>query len=144
MHAARVVLLALADPLDHDLAQVDADAVAQRGFVRSHRIAKGLLEPQRKQHGIGGPCEDQEERVARRADLGRLGKFAKEPPYQLMVLLDPSDPEPIAQALLELGRAHQVGEHQRHQPGLVLAAEGLDPALVADNRGPGSHALGTR
>ena len=139
MHPAGIALVALPDALDHHLAQVDADAVAQGRFVRPHRITKGLLELQGEEHGIGRPREHQEERVARRADLGRLGELGQQTPNRLMMFLDPPDPEPVTQPLLELGGPHQVGEHERHQPGLMLSTEGLDPAFAAGIKGLGIH-----
>jgi hypothetical protein len=124
---------------DHHFTHMDADTVPQRRLVGPGRVAERVLEPQREEHGIGRPCEHQEERVAGRADLGGLGELGENAPNLIVVLLDASNPEPVAQTLLELGRPHQVGEHQRHQPGLMLPTEGLDSPLATGIVGLSIH-----
>lgn len=93
LHAVKVLWLGHAFALlDHDLADVNADAVGQGVHGALRQCSQSVLEQQRKTHRVGRLDEDDEKRVTRRADLLSFGELPKPGAHKGVGTLDERDP----------------------------------------------------
>jgi len=115
---------------DHYLAQVNADALAERNPARLAPTLQFGLQSQCEFDRFRRSGEHQKERITRGLDLFALGKSCPLPADQPAVILEKAGDLPFSQPLLQRCRSDNIGEHQRQQASAMLAAKLLDSSAV--------------